>query len=265
MIRFLIRCIDRFLRMIENLILYKDSFFVMRRLKRIMEMQKEFEKKKIEHDDLQWLLRRMENYDFKPISFMSIIKWVRQQMQEIKDRNEQRALESIERKKKVPGIVADALTVDEPAIKDDAILILEELEGILEQMRNKNSRPEMDPVGEIKKRIDQTRMNLSQQMEWMICQSQVDLEKIKKLVCQGEKEPSQADWTAAADLFIPMWETVMERGIKHEICTHSKFLIDEEDNQESFYGGISDIDDLRIETREEREARERMEKSKSKQ
>jgi len=67
-------------------------------------------------------------------------------------------------------------------------------------------------------------------MQWMCCELQRDIERIKILISVD----TPASWAMAGDIAIPMWEALFERGIKHEIAMRVNPGIDEGPDEKPF-------------------------------
>jgi len=195
--------------------------------------RKKYSGRKAFVDDLKAFVRWV---DAEKMAFFYVgdaIKWL-----------EERKVKAIERDEKHKGNVPS----DEP-------IIIENVIGILKGQERFGD----DVIGNVKKIITVADIKHNEHLEWVIREIQVDLEKIRMLICVDN--PDKRRWAQAGDILIPMFENYFMRCLKHEILTHTKPAEAEIDYAKIEFGDEIEFSDLRIETREERAMREKRKKN----
>ena len=100
-------------------------------------------------------------------------------------------------------------------IPDDTEIVINGILFVLEQIDYSQDGLFMDIV---RRERDKAELDHIEHFQWMCCEIQRDIEKIKILAGVG----TQSAWDMAGDIAIPMWENLFERGIKHEIAMRVK-------------------------------------------
>jgi len=225
----------------------KDLLAMEKQVKRWWVSLQEYRRRSEAAAALAWTLRRMEFSGIingGGLSIQMIVDWLKQERVDHCRRVQEQAAAQAQ-------LVSNSLvraTPAAPQVADDTPLMIDHAVAIIEKIAVARRETAFQAI---QGRLEAMQLSLRDHMQMMIEECQVGLEKIKLLICRPKPK-----WGQAGDVLMPMWKTLIEEGIKHEICM--RFKPDPDGPKEQFGGDIT-IDDLYIETRAERAERERSE------
>lgn len=233
---------------------------VRKNISRWNQTAKDFSQKKGVSDCIEFILRRVEFLGYLEFQKIKTFDQLRQVIRDVKKESEDRAamLKQIdfENRKKAAANPELVLPV-EPMINDDTPIMCNDCLSVLDYFEKEFSGD--DALEFMREMFKRRRLEFIEQMEWMITQVQIDMQKIKEMICRRDRLPNNDEWGKAGDILIPMWETLIELGIKKEIAQRVKYFSTKmEEDAYSELDGL-DINNLVVETRAEREMREAME------
>jgi len=208
-----------------------------KQVKRWIKAEQQYRDRSRDANNLAWLLRRMDPGTV-PVDKAALIAFIDLEKEAIAEKQRGQAAE------KAKAIGSDTPVI--PMIQDDTLLLLGQCRDLIEsQPKDRIRDGEVIPCLErIMHLLD---LDLKAQLDWMVKQAQIGLEMIGLLVCRANPR-----WAQAGDILVHMWETLIHNGLKPGIFMHHKPGVDPVQE----FGMNLKLEDLIIETRVEREARE---------
>lgn len=196
-------------------------------IKKWMEAEAEYKERKIFSDDMGWLIRQLEHRGVTRATIEQVIGLCKSYLKEEEKKDENMRENS-------PGsgaliIPNDRITKFKSCIDIASKMDIDEEENAINAIADMVAKKEHD---------------MKVHLEYTISQIQIELEKIKRLVCR-----ENPNYKVAGDLLMPVYEILFQRTLKHDILTNVEYTDDYIDKLDEFDpDDVSEIVDLTIDT-----------------
>lgn len=177
-----------------------------------METEEVYKERKIFSDDMGWLVRQLELQGKIKGTFKQVIDDTVAMLEEEEEKEKKRREES-------PGTAISIIPNDR----------ITKLKSCLEILPTIDDQDDPDFIKVIADLVAEKEHDMKVHLEYIIVQIQVELEKIKRLVCR-----ENPNYKAAGDLLMPVYEILFQRTLKHDILTNVEYTDDYIDKLDEF-------------------------------
>jgi hypothetical protein len=193
---------EEFIQEIRDLSEYGDSIDIQQEMiEKWLKEEQEFKQRKLFADDIGWFMRYLE---FEKVAEATVSE-LHTKLLKLKEEEEEKEKKKQEDK---PGFGLNMIPNDR----------LTKINSCIELLPKCNLESDVNAVEVLNEMVSEKKHDMKTHLEYIIVQIQVELEKIKRLVCRENPNYKQA-----GNLLMPVYEILFQRTLKHDILTNVNY------------------------------------------
>lgn len=208
----------------------------------VIETNKYYEGRKLVFEDVGYVLRELLDNGVTSMALSSVITYVEKEEAKATATHNEDA-------EKIGGSLDDRYL----RLRSAALI----LKGYEEEFTALHNSMDADALDFLADRVEEAELSLMESYKWAIYQGIRALAEIENVLFDEPLPPGEEDWQRAGDIFMPFYDRIVLRSLKHEITNRvTTFAYDTGITQGEFDRDVKpgDFDDLEVRDRNERQA-----------